>query len=266
MEMLLLGVVDGGKSGCDMLFMLTAPDEDRESLNTAQLGATILGSSRVIFYQHILDLLNNLDPAKAELAYLDTDSLVWYVDGDDISDALLPESRKHFESVVAATVFGDPDGEKVPHSKLKLEGKYGQGLFRGMKSYYLMDEIGGDGKATVRARGVVRAVQAKMKPDHFRMTESGTETLNNYALKPTPAMDMTIAFQSRRNATCLNYKRYLLPVRMLHTTYAATALTHSSKSLFSEPRPHEAAAVRWTASGGTSSPTWRRAGCCRRRR
>ena len=224
MEMLLLGVVDGGgRDGCDMLFMLTAPDEDRESLNTAQLGATILGSSRVIFYQHILDLLNNLDPAKAELAYLDTDSLVWYVDGEDIADAVLPECRDRFESVVAPTIFGDPDGEKVPHSKLKLEGKFGQGLFRGMKSYYLMDEIGGDGSATVRARGVVRAVQAKMKPDHFRMTESGTETLNNYALKPTPAMDMTIAFQSRRNATCLNYKRYLLPVRMVQRSAAAIA-------------------------------------------
>ena len=96
MEMLLLGVVEGAEgkeSNCDLLFMLTAPDEDRESLNTAQLGATILGSSRVIFYQHILDLLNTLDPSKAELAYLDTDSLVWYVAGDDISDTVLPQVR-----------------------------------------------------------------------------------------------------------------------------------------------------------------------------
>jgi len=217
MEMLLLGVVHGDdqeKPNSELLFLLTAPEPDRESLNTAQMGATILGASRVIFYQHILDLLNVLDPAKAECAYMDTDSLVLYIDGTDLEDSVLTSAKKHFDEVLVDTIFGDGQGELVPHSKLKLEGKYRQAWFRGMKSYYLKDEMGkGEGTDTVRARSVVRSIQAKMTPELFYMTESGTHTLNNYAIRPTPSMDMTITRQSRRNATCINYKRHLLKVR-----------------------------------------------------
>ena len=217
LEMLLLGVVDGAdvdKADSELLYLLTAPQPDSESLNTAQMGATILGSSRVIFYQHIVDLLNVLDPAKAECAYLDTDSLVIYISGTDLEDSVLPSEREHFDKVLAETIFGDASGELVPHSKLKLEGKYRQAWFRGMKSYYLKDELGKEGTDTVRARGVVRSVQSKMTPELFKMTEAGTETFNNYAIKPTPSMDMTITRQSRRNATCINYKRQLLQVRL----------------------------------------------------
>lgn len=54
----------------ELLFLLTQSDEDKESLNCAQVAAAILGGSRVIFYDHLRLLCNYLDPSRAELCYI----------------------------------------------------------------------------------------------------------------------------------------------------------------------------------------------------
>lgn len=139
---------------------------------------------------------------------------------------MLEEKLADFDAAENA-IFEHKISDTVQHSKLKSEGTYQGGLFRSMKSYYLLpplrdylcptcgrDDCGcgggetrGEGEPVVRAKGLPRSVQKAMVPEHFRMGESDQPYFANYALRPTPAQDMTIGVYTKRNSSCINFKR-----------------------------------------------------------
>ena len=91
----LLSVVKAKKSGKpSFLYQLKYKLTDSLISNTLQVGATILGNSRVIFYDHIYKLLSFLNPRKAELCYMDTDSVFFFVSHDEL-DKCVKEDQIH---------------------------------------------------------------------------------------------------------------------------------------------------------------------------
>ena len=69
------GFVDTEKS-CELVYLLERSRLHCANVNLAQVAACILGSSREVFYDGILSLLNVLDPNLATLTYCDTDRWV----------------------------------------------------------------------------------------------------------------------------------------------------------------------------------------------
>ena len=61
-----------GSRNVEMLYLVTVPQDDKQSLNIVQLAACMLGKARVIFFDHALKLLNWMDPARGQLVYCDT--------------------------------------------------------------------------------------------------------------------------------------------------------------------------------------------------
>lgn len=62
----------------------------------AAVGATILMHSKIILLENIHFLLSHLDPHKAELLYLDTDSCYWAVHHKNLADNVAPHMKKSY--------------------------------------------------------------------------------------------------------------------------------------------------------------------------
>lgn len=134
----------------------------------------------------------------------DTDSLVFWLAEKELRDCVRPELLSKFDEE-KKFIFEDfaPAGQ-LPHSRLKLEGSFRRGWFRSMKSYYLAND---DEKPVLRAKGVTRLVQSSLSEKHFEINEKDQFYFTNYALRPAPSNEMTLGKYTRKNATCLNYKR-----------------------------------------------------------
>jgi len=63
----------------------------------AAVGATILMHSKIILLENIHFLLSHLDPHKAELLYLDTDSCYWAVHHKNLADNVAPHMKNSYE-------------------------------------------------------------------------------------------------------------------------------------------------------------------------
>ena len=63
----------------------------------AAVGATILMHSKIILLENVHFLLSHLDPHKAELLYLDTDSCYWAVHHKNLADNVASHMKKSFE-------------------------------------------------------------------------------------------------------------------------------------------------------------------------
>ena len=68
----LLGAVPSKNGEFDLMYLMKYNQESKQITNLLQVGATILGYSRAIFYYQIFSLLNILDSRRAQLCYLDT--------------------------------------------------------------------------------------------------------------------------------------------------------------------------------------------------
>lgn len=138
------------------------------------------------------------------------------------SDKRTEYQQKQYE------IFEMPNSQGVQHSRLKVEGIFRGGLFRSMKSYYLVplleshlcEQCGREGgqcdhpsssqpvsKPVVRAKGLTRNVQNVMVEDNFRVSEERQPYFATYSLRPTPAQEMTIGIYTKKNSSCINFKR-----------------------------------------------------------
>ena len=122
--------------------------------------------------------------------FQDTDSLIFYLAEKNVRDCVLVDKLAEYDEV-EPSIFEVKNANTVQHSRLKVEGVFKGGLFRSMKSYYLMpaiddylchtcgqDDCGCTGQAeveaapVVRAKGLTRNVQKSMKAEHFQMRET----------------------------------------------------------------------------------------------
>ena len=61
------------------------------------VGATILSHSKIVLLQCIEFLLKHLDPSRAMLLYLDTDSCFWAVHHPSLEDNVLPSMKASYD-------------------------------------------------------------------------------------------------------------------------------------------------------------------------
>lgn len=131
--------------------------------------------------------------------------MIFWLSEETLRECVKPSLLAKFDSEKKNIFDEFEDPQVLPHSRLKLEGNFSQGWFRSMKSYYLTKN---DTKI-VRAKGVTKTVQKELNSCHFQVCEKRPHYFTNYALRPTQAQEMTLGVYTKKNTSCLNFKRRL---------------------------------------------------------
>jgi hypothetical protein len=196
----------------NLLYAITRRQPKARIENIAQFSCCILSNSRRVFLGKVLKLLRYLDPAKAELAYTDTDSAVWACHTVSMVDALRPEYSP--EAMGGANVlqelFEMPGSPAEQSGKFKVEGVYALALFRTGKSYYLRWPTG-DGLDEVlsRFKSIPTKVRKLLDPRHYGQDpRTNGAVARMVTLRPSRGLEMSLLTESRSLSHCLNYRRF----------------------------------------------------------
>ncbi len=103
-----------------LLYALTERNKGARIRNLLQLSAAILAESKVLFFSKLHWMLTVADPSKLQLAYCDTDSLVFTAVSPRFSDCVLPEMRERYERE-KHEIFADPLSPVSQNGLLKEE-------------------------------------------------------------------------------------------------------------------------------------------------
>ena len=223
----LVSAVNTKKGDFSLMYLLKYPQPNKQIENLLQVGATILGFSRVIFYFQIYSLLNVLDSKKAQLLYLDTDSLMLFVASPKLTDCVKEGKSEEFEEL-SQIIFADPTSEITQAGKLKCEGFYQSGFFRCVKNYVLNPFPQSDEERVVKSKCVPKIIREILPDESFyindrkRRLESSKESekpgdlfLQNLCLHPTMGEQIHISVKRRRIANPINCKRLLTKVNII---------------------------------------------------
>lgn len=133
--------------------------------------------------------------------------MIFWLSEPTLRQCVSPELLQKFDERKKYIFDEHVEPGQLPHSRLKLEGHFGRGWFRSMKSYYLTTPA--ENVKVVRAKGVTKTVQRNLEQEHFEVGEDRQFYFTNYALRPTQPHEMTLGVYTRKNTTCLNFKRRL---------------------------------------------------------
>ena len=190
-----------GKPSVELLYSLTRSGEDSRIVTVLQMSSWILAQSRFLFFAILSHLMDVLDPAKAQLCYIDTDSCIYATAYADVADCLKPG----LDPSVLDCVMADPDHAVHQGGKLKHESCHTAGLFRCPKCYYL---AGRDVSEFKRMRGVQRRVHFHLCPAHFGQdVEKNVAVTHSRSLRPSRGFQMTLQEEDKSLSHCLNLKR-----------------------------------------------------------
>ena len=181
--------------------------------NLLQLGAMILGHSRVSFYEQIQTLYEYFDDKMAENCYIDTDSMMWALASENILDCIKPNLKNDFTERVAKNLFADTKSKKHQAGKLKIEGYYSSGYFKCVKHYILNPFHNSDLKCLVKCKGLPNIIQQKLCNENFVTDSTDNQNLffKHYKLHPTMGSEqMCISLKRRQMTNALNCKRKMI--------------------------------------------------------
>ena len=200
----------------ELVFAVTRRNPDAAIFNLSELAASVLCSSRLIFFSHILFLLTVLDPTRAQLCYLDTDSLMIFVRHRKFEDNLRPEFLRLFERHRNA-VLEDADSPWAQNNRLKLEGVFGGSLFTTLKCYTLLplEEEGEHEEEVKKTKGIGRVPREKMNRALFSLPPPGADASEDsrpltasWVLRATRGLTMTMHVRTARLPNPTNFKRF----------------------------------------------------------
>ncbi len=211
---------EGGEE-MELLYGLTERNSGARIKNLLQLSAGILSWSKVIFYDKIAWMLEVLDMAKAEIAYLDTDSVVVAAVSPNFEDCLLPHMRRKYERE-KHRIFADPEAQLAPNGLLKEEFKVSlllrcletssdgffqgdQAIIRALKMYFF--ENSETSQTIVRVKGASMQTHSALSREDFGQNMDRPLYANRYKLAATRGHDMSISMDSRKIITAFNSKR-----------------------------------------------------------
>jgi hypothetical protein len=195
-------VTRGKRTREDLLYALTRSGEDSKICNILQVSGWILAQSRLVFFGIVSHLMDVLDPRKAQLCYIDTDSAVYVTALENVADCLRPG----LDPSVLDKVMADPRHERHQGGKMKHESTHTAGLFRCPKCYYLAGEVGEP--VMKRMRGVQRRIQFHLCPAHFGQdVRENVAVTHSVSLRPTRGFQMTLLEEDKSLSHCLNLKR-----------------------------------------------------------
>lgn len=207
----LIGIVESKKDVFDFLYSIILSGEDRPIQNCLPKAVAILSNSKKLFLNHIHLLLECLDPALAELCYIDTDSCIFSFTHPKLEQCIRPEKKSYF--LKQDIIVHNEQCKQSFHGKLKCEGVYVGGRFRTIKIYRLYTKR----ELYTRCKGINRYQAADLPNTTFDTFDRNVNTIQRHALKPTSAGEMCIMQESVSLAMPANLKRYVLGPHALHT-------------------------------------------------
>ena len=119
------------------LYAVTLSGEERHVSNSLPRAVAVLSNSKRLFLGHLECMFRCLDPRKAELCYVDTDSCIWSLSEKSLELCLRQDRAEEWNR---AGIVADESGPRSCHGLMKLEGTYRSGIFRTVKMYRLFDE------------------------------------------------------------------------------------------------------------------------------
>ena len=188
--------------------------------NLLQVGATILGYSRTIFYNQIYTILSLLDSKKAELCYIDTDSMALLVSSPQLRDCVKPGKEDIFDKQTKS-MFINPHSEKTQAGRLKLEGYYQSAFFRCVKSYVLNPFPHLSDERIVKSKGIASVVRKQIPDKCFEVSPRKRENVENDTsnqedmffqnmhLYPTMGEQIFLSIKRRKLSNPINCKRVM---------------------------------------------------------
>jgi hypothetical protein len=200
---------DGSPSRYKFNFLLSVVKSgERKQIKNFLPGAvSILSNSKKLFLGHIHVMLKCLDSGLAELAYIDTDSVLFSTTYPDLNDCIRPEMRDEWNR---SGVLADENSPTSVHGKMKLEGTFRLGHFKSLKIYrlYNQDEAAGFTQVYTRCKGVNRRVALRLPDSAFDCDDLSRIVVHRTALRPTRTGEMTLANEAKTLARPFNLKRY----------------------------------------------------------
>ena len=185
------------------LYAVEVDGGNKRIFNNLPKAVAVLGNSKRVFFSHLHVMLTCLDPALAELCYIDTDSCLWSLTYQTLEECILDEKRDEWRR---RDIIADEDSERSCHGKLKLEGTYRGGLFKTTKIYRLFDEC-----VYTRCKGVNRYVAERLENRHFDVDWNSAVTVHRTCLRPTRTGEIVIASEARSLSVPFNLKRHVTP-------------------------------------------------------
>jgi len=189
------------------LYAVTLSGEERQVVNSLPRAVAVLSNSKRLFLGHLECMFRCLDPRKAELCYVDTDSCIWSLSEKTVDLCLRDDRREEWSR---ANIVADEAGPQSCHGLMKLEGTYRSGIFRTVKMYRLFDgdEQGQGAQPYTRCKGVHRSTASNLKDDVFlQTTEPCQVVVHRSALRPTRAGEIRLTRESKSLAVPFNLKR-----------------------------------------------------------
>ena len=220
----LITAVPSKNNAFSLMYMLKYKQSKKRISNLLQVGATILGMSRVIFYSQIYALLNLLDSRKAEFCYCDTDSMMLYISSSDLKECVKEGKLEEFEKI-SDRIFVNPTSKETQAGRLKLEGFFESGFFRCIKSYTLNPFPNVEEKRIVKCKAMPKQVCEILPNESFHVSDRKRKLnedrvheemfFQNLSLHPTMGEQMVMSVKRRRMANPINCKRKLTEVNSM---------------------------------------------------
>lgn len=102
----------------DLLYSISRPQPSARTRNQIQFTAAILSQSKYHFFGIVLTILRFFSPERAELAYLDTDSVIWACSTWQI-EHLVKSEYAHLWPEISSFLF-EKDEPQHQAGKLKV--------------------------------------------------------------------------------------------------------------------------------------------------
>jgi hypothetical protein len=193
------------------LFSVVVSGVCKKIKNSLPNAVATLSNSKTIILSHIHRMLECLDPALAEICYIDTDSCIWSFTHERLEDNLLADKKELWKSF---DIIADEQSDLSCHGKLKLEGTFKAGFFKALKIYRLFStsdfETERKNKTCyTRCKGVNRNI-AKIIPNKVFDKESTDKVVvHRSCLRPSRTGEMLIAHECKSLAAPFNLKRHV---------------------------------------------------------
>ena len=193
------------------LYAVSASGVTKKIKNCIPKAVAILSNSKTIILNHVHVMLECLNPALAELCYMDTDSCLFSFTHLALEDNLLEEKKQLWAE---SNILADETGPESCHGKLKLEGVFRVGLFKALKIYRLFSTSDFEREQRekicyTRCKGVNRNI-AKIIPNAIFAKETTDKTVvHRSCLRPSRTGEMLIAHECKSLAAPFNLKRFV---------------------------------------------------------
>jgi len=214
------------------LWAVVTDGTTKRIFNTLPRAVAVLSNSKRLFLGHVSTMFRCLDPALAELCYIDTDSCVWSQTHADLADCLRPDATRAWQQ---ASIMADETAVNSCHGKLKLEGLFAGGFFKTMKIYRLfsasassaavVEDANDDNNegtagswcvAYTRCKGIARWAADRLSDAQFDPAEPASRgphrrSVHRNCLRPSRTGEIRLYHESRSLALPFNYKRWVSP-------------------------------------------------------